>query len=430
MKKYNSYKNSGIEWLGEIPKHWSLKRLTNTCETITGFPFKSDNYSNNSSHIKLVRGINVKEGKLGWKDLRHWNAITPSIEKYLLKENDIVVQMDGSKVGKNYALIQEKDLPLLLVQRVTRIRFKKNFFAKYIYYHFASSAFFHWVSIRKSDPMVPHISLKDIDCFSIPCPELKEQTAIARYLDTKTQAIDKKITLLEQKITHYKNLRKSLINEVVTKGLDKTVKLKDSGIDWIGKIPEHWEVKRFKYFAKTIKGKNLETSNKYFENSQPLLSLEYLRNDNVKFDTFCFSNDKSLIATEDDLIIVWDGAATGEILKAKSGYVSSTIAKIDFNKRKFDSRYFYFLKDNIEYMLQNIPTGMGIPHLNPTILNNYPCPYPPLNEQIEIAEFLDRKTTLITSIVTNIETQINTLKELRKTLINDVVTGKINVLNN
>lgn len=257
-------------------------------------------------------------------------------------------------------------------------------------------------------------------------PSNSEQIAIANYLDTKTQVIDKKISLLEKKIGYYQELRKSLINDTVTQGLNKTVRFKDSGIEWIGQIPEHWEVKRLKSFARTIKGKNLETSDTPFQNALPLLSLEYLRNDNVKFDTFCYSTDKSLIASKDDLIIVWDGAAVGEILKAKQGYVSSTIAKIEF-ERTVNSRFFYFLKDKIDYTLKRIPTGMGIPHLNPTVLNNFPCPIPPKVEQIQIAEYLEKKIGLIEKAVTNIKSQITTLKELRKTLINDVVTGKIKV---
>ena len=233
---------------------------------------------------------------------------------------------------------------------------------------------------------------------------------------------------MEKKIGYYQELRKSLTNETVTKGLEKNVKFKDSGVDWIGQIPEHWTVNRFKSFANTIKGKNLETSDFHFEKALPLLNLEYLRNENVKFDTYSFSRDRALLASEKDLIIVWDGAAVGEILKAKRGFISSTIAKIRF-KKFVSSRFFYFLKDSLDYTLKNIPTGMGIPHLNPTILNNFPCPIPPIAEQLQIAEFLEAKAGLIEKIITNIQSQITTFKELRETLINDAVTGKIKIIN-
>src|SRR5690606_27435471 len=104
-------------------------------------------------------------------------------------------------------------------------------------------------------------------------PPNNEQQAIANYLDAKTQAIDKKVTLLEQKIETYKKLKRTLINQTITKGLDKNVTLKDSGISWIGQIPQHWEVKRFKSFADTIKGKNLEVFDNQIEGTLPNLSL-------------------------------------------------------------------------------------------------------------------------------------------------------------
>jgi type I restriction enzyme S subunit len=235
-----------------------------------------------------------------------------------------------------------------------------------------------------------------------------------------------KIELLNNKISYYKELRRSLINKVVCRGLDDSVKLKDSRINWIGKIPEHWEVIRFKGFANTLKGKNLEYHDSYFEKSLPNLSLEYLRNNTSDTIDYCYSPDKNLIANEQDLIIIWDGAGVGEILKAKKGYVSSTIAKLHFTK-KCDSGFFYFFKDNLEYTLKSIPTGMGIPHLNPIILNNYKFPIPPKEEQKRIADYLEEKTLCFEDIISNLHQQIAKLQELRKTLINDVVTGKIKV---
>src|SRR5690606_15370273 len=164
------------------------------------------------------------------------------------------------------------------------------------------------IQLKKDGMGVPHLFQKDISNFEIIIPSIEEQTAIANYLDTKPQAIDKKVSLLEKKIGSYQELRKSLINETVTKGLDTNVKLKESGIDWIGQIPEHREVKRFKSFASTSKGKNIETLDLPFDNALPLLSLEYLRNENVKFDTYAYSPDRNMLASEKDLIIVWDGA--------------------------------------------------------------------------------------------------------------------------
>lgn len=428
MKKYDSYKNSDIAWLGEIPKHWNSRRIKDLIINIgSGVTPKGGSEVYVNEGIVFLRSQNIYDDGLridnvSFIDRKTHNAMKSS----QLKKNDILVNITGASIGRS-CIVPENIKEANINQHIIFIRTKSKY-SRFTANYFKSNFVKEYINIIQAGTSKEALNMGQTVTIPIVIPSDTEQISIAEYLDTKTQAIDKKIALLGQKITHYKDLRKSLINQVVTKGLDKNVKLKDSEIDWIGKIPEHWEVFRFKSFAKTIKGKNMEMSNINFENSLPLLSLEYLRNDNVKFDTFCFTNDKSLIASENDLIVVWDGAAAGEILKAKHGYVSSTIAKIDINKKKISSRYFYFLKDNIEYMLQNIPTGMGIPHLNPTILNNYPCPSPPLNEQLEIADYLEKNTTSITSIITNIELQINTLKELRKTLLNEVVTGKIKVI--
>src|SRR5690606_27277436 len=111
--------------------------------------------------IKLVRGDNVTEGSLRWGDkTRIWKIITQDLDRFYLDENDIVIGMDGSKVGKNFALIQKEDLPLLLVQRVARIRATSPLIAKYIYYSISSFNFKYHVNFSKTDPAIPHITLK------------------------------------------------------------------------------------------------------------------------------------------------------------------------------------------------------------------------------------------------------------------------------
>lgn len=400
-------------------------RIKEYTKALTGYPFKSSKYS--KTGVKLARGINVKEGVFNWKSIEKWDNLQPFLDKYFLKEKDVLIQMDGSKVGKNFCIVKNEDLPILLVQRVTRLRTKKNLIPEFLFYTLACKQFLYWITITKTDPMVPHIAPKDINNFLIPLPTKEEQIQIANYLEFKTKVIDKKIYLLLEKFAIYKEYRKTLINETITKGLNKKVGLKDSEIKWIGEIPKHWEVKRFKHFAKTIKGKKMTTSDNYFDKSLPLITLEYLRNESVQHPTFAYSNDYSLKTSNEDFIIVWDGAAVGEIINAKKGFLSSTIAKIEINKKLYYPKYFYHLRDTIDYTVKQIPTGMGIPHLNPNLLKNFICPYPPLEEQIEIAEFLDKKTEVIDKIIGNIKKQIKTLKELRKTLIDDVVTGKIKV---
>src|SRR5439155_19102082 len=119
-----SLRESGIEWLGKIPAHWELKQLGYGVDLLTGFPFKSEQFSL-SDGVKLVRGDNVTSGNLRWGEkTRYWPELTRDLEMFLLKAGDVLIGMDGSKVGKNYAIVAAEDLPLLLVQRVARLRTK------------------------------------------------------------------------------------------------------------------------------------------------------------------------------------------------------------------------------------------------------------------------------------------------------------------
>jgi len=423
MKKYEKYKSSGIELLDEIPAGWKVNRLKALGEIRYGLGQPPRQIENG---LPIIRATNVSFGKITTKDMLFVDPNDlPYDRKPLLKTNEIIVVRSGAYTGDSAIIPEEYSGSVTGYDMVFT---PKYISPKFISYSFLSNYVFKdQLVISSLRAAQPHLNKEELGNTIVAIPDLSEQTTIASYLDQKTSAIDRKVSLLEQKITQYQQLRKSLINETVCRGLNENVKVKDSGIEWIGMIPAHWEVKRFKSFAQTIKGKNLDFSDFYFEKSLPNLSLEYLRNDEVTFPTYCYSSSKSLLVTENDYIIVWDGAGVGEILKGKKGYLSSTIAKIVVNPKLVNPKYFFHLRDRVEYTLKQIPAGMGIPHLNPFILNNFPCPYPPLEEQNAISSYLDEKTQKIDLIITNITTQIATLKELRKTLINDVVTGKIKV---
>lgn len=402
MKQYEKYKPSGIEWLGVIPEHWEVKRVKDFGEYQSGYFIDANEFDNDNDYPVFggngLRGYACKYNHNGeYILIGRQGALCGNVNfasgKFWATEHAVVVYSKKSINKKWYAYLLE-------IMNLNQ---------------YAISA------------AQPGLSVEKIRRLMLPYISNAEQAAIANYLDTKTAAIDRKIELLTAKADKYKALRRSLINETVCRGLNPNAPLKDSGIEWIGMIPEHWEVKRFKSIANTIKGRNLELSDTYFENSLPNLSLEYLRNESVTFDTYCYTPDKIQRVTTNDMIIIWDGAGVGEILKGKDGFLSSTIAKIVVDKKKYNSKFLYHLRFSIEYILKMIPAGMGIPHLNPQVLNSFNCPCPPLNEQVEIANYLNEKTTQIDTILTNISEQITKLTQLRKTLINDVVTGKIKV---
>ena len=271
-------------------------------------------------------------------------------------------------------------------------------------------------------------------------PSISEQTAIANYLDEKTALIDKKINLLTQKADKYKELKQALINETVTRGLNKNVKLKDSGVEWIGNIPVHWEVKRLKDLLTSLESGSRDKGGS-IDDGIVSLSAEHLNWDGIfNFESLKYisedlydrmSNGKLKIG---DTILTKDGATIG-----KCAYISKLFFdKMAINEHMFLLRsnkntmpkfLFYLIYSKIGYNQIRVQMKItAIPGLNSNINISINFALPPLIEQVELTSFLDQKTTQIDKIVESINSQIEKLKELRKTLINDVVTGKIKVI--
>ncbi len=428
MREYEKYKPSSIDYPKELPENWAIIRLKDLGNLQNGISNGKDYFGFGFPFVSYGNVYNDTIRLSEIKTLANSSAIDQ--KAYSVLEGDVFFTRTSETIDEIgiastcLTTISKATFSGFTIRLRPKLRVIIKEFSKYFFKAHTNRQF-----LSKEINLVTRASLSQNLLNNLPVllPPLAEQTAIAQYLDTKTQAIDKKINLLTRKTDCYQELRKTLINEAVTKGLDKDVALKESGIEWIGKIPEHWEVKRLKFFAFTIKGKNVDLSDIPFENSLPYLSLEYLRNERILMPNYGITKDKSQICTENDLIVIWDGAGVGEILRAKKGILSSTTAKFSFN-RTCNFKFFFHIRDQIEYTLKQIPTGMGIPHLNPHVLNNFPCPYPPLEEQAAIANYLDKKTSTIDTIIANLQKQIETLQELRKTLINDVVTGKVKVV--
>ena len=178
LQQYNYYRDNLLSFEGRTDVEW--KKLGEVADLLSGFPFDSTQFTN--AGVRLMRGVNIKRGQLCFNenDDRYWTSIA-GLEKYIVNENDIVISMDGSLVGKSFGMVKKEHLPLLLVQRVARVRssvFNINFI-----YHCINNWFPNYVDKKKTKGAIPHISMKDIANFPIPSPSLEEQGKIAAILD-------------------------------------------------------------------------------------------------------------------------------------------------------------------------------------------------------------------------------------------------------
>jgi type I restriction enzyme S subunit len=437
MKKYDNYKDSGIDWIGNIPKHWNLKKIGSLSECLTGFAFKSDNFSFEKG-IKIVRGDNVTENSLRWGDkTRYWNEYSEVLDRFQLQKNDIVIGMDGSKVGKNYAYVQEKDLPLLLVQRVARIRSNDEVISKWIHFNIGDYNFKYYINLSKTDPAIPHITLKNITSYPICIPDNEELIQIIKYLDHKTTQIDTLISKKQQFITLLQEERIAVINQAVTKGLNPKVKMKDSGIEWLGEIPEHWGVKRIGHISKVIRGASPRPAGDpllFNGDFLPWITVKEVTNANGKFitSTDTFLTELGAIQTRilepETLILSNSGATLGvpRITLIKGGINDGSVAFLNLNIERDYMYYFFTTHTNI---YREEAAGYGQPNLNTEIVKSTKIPIPTAKEQQEIIKYIELELNRFDLIISKSQQEIELLKEYKTALISEVVTGKVDVRN-
>ena len=256
-------------------------------------------------------------------------------------------------------------------------------------------------------------------------PPLSEQTQIVSYLDRKTEGIDKLIQTKVRKIELLKEYRTSIISKVVTKGLNPNVEMKDSGVEWIGEIPSHWEIKRLKYFCEMVNEKGIpdegeiKISPENVENNSGVclnLYSEY-SGEGVKFTIEDILLNKLRLYLKKFLFTEYEGYSMGEmiVLRIISGV-----------------KRYYFLSlfhQGLIDELDNQSTGVKLPRVSPEVILNTKFPIPPPSEQTQIVSYLDEQTRLIDKNIQTEERKIELLKEFRQSLISEVVTGKIKVCN-
>ena len=421
------FKDSQIAWIGQIPKHWEVirnKYVFTHKKEIVGSKFKNfDILSLTKNGIKII----VESDQKG--------KVPDSFETYqIVKKDDIVMCLFDLDVSAVFSGISKYSGIISPAYKIFNPKENLNFkFAGYFFdFVFVNRKFKQYSkNIRFTLGTDEFMNLK------IPLPPLNEQKEIAEFLDKKCEIIDKRLNNLERKIKSLKEYKKSLISECVTKGLNpKNREFKDSQIPWIGQIPKHWEVKRLKYIATKIYKGNGITKEQIFENGDmPCVRYgEIYTKYNYSFDKcFSYTFEKVLNSTSyfgyGDILFTCTGELIEEIgknvvyLGDKKCLAGGDI--IILNHQQNPSFLNYALDCN--YARNQKSHGkakLKVVHISSREISNLFVVLPPLNEQKEIAEFLDKKCEKIDRLNENYTKQITTLKEYKKSLIYECVTGK------
>ena len=437
FKKYDNYKESGLEWLGDIPSEWGVKRLKDLGDLQNGLS-KDGNYFGKG--FPFVSYGNIYNDTINLSDIKGLANSNKEDQKiYSVLENDIFFTRTSETIDEiGFSATCLKTIPKATFSGFT-IRFRPRFNNLYKIY---SKYFFKVHSNRfyfvKNMNIVTRASLNQglLGKFPTLIPPIKTQTKIATYLDTQTQKIDKEIELLEKKSLKYKELKQTLINETVLRGLDKSVKLKNSGMEWIGDIPEGWETERIKNIFNERVGKNLDKKKNEAVTKNILSVMKDIGVINHR-DKGNVGNKMAEDITNyklvypNDIVVNKMNIMIGSVGISKEFGALSVIYIILITKNNSYAKYYdYFFKMKAFHKsLRKIATGiLEIREaVNMTLFMQTIMTKPPLKEQTKIATYLDEKTQKIDAITKTITTKITLLKEFRKTLINDVVTGKVKI---
>lgn len=438
MRKYPEYKDSGVEWIDKIPNDWILSRIKRVAKIIGRIGFRgytvSDIVPKNKGAVSLSPS-NINDHQLQLKDCTYlsWEKYeeSPEIKIYA---NDIVLVKTGSTIGKTALIPNEHPKMTLNPQLVVLKEIKLD--PKFLYFVMISSYFQYSFNVYSAGGSTPAISQEKLNNFIFIFPEkTEEQRIIANYLDRKTSQIDTLISKKQKLIELLKEERSAMINQAVTNGLHPDVPMKDSGIEWLGEIPEHWEVKKLKYLVKIRYG--LGQPPKQKDGGLPIIRATNVYRGIISDKNLVFVDpedlpmDRNPILKTNDIIIVRSGAYTGDsaiITDEWAGAVTGYDMVIT-PQRVSPKLLSYSLLTT--YMLNNqlfiLRLRAAQPHLNAEEIGETIMIVPMPEEQLRIVSFIEKEDSRIKLIVDKVTSEIELLKEYKTALISEVVTGKADV---
>ncbi len=440
MKTYESYKESGVETIGEIPMNWNVLSIKHIAEIIGRIGFRGytveDIVSEGEGAISLSPS-NILSQKLDLKKktFLSWDKYEESPE-IKITEGDVILVKTAS-VGKVAYVDDLKDYKATLnPQLIVFKNIKLN--SKYFYYLLISDVIQKKIESDTNGGVVGTLTQKAINSYQILQPTDSEQTQIANYLDHKTQIIDALIEKKEQLIKKLQAQRQAIINEAVTKGLNPNAKLKESGIEWLGKIPEHWEVVKLKFLVsnKLKYGANESAEDENKEDPRYIRITDFGNDGNLKKNTFkSLPMDKAeeYLLKEGDILFARSGATVGKTFQFKNynglACFAGYLIKATVNHKILSDFLYYFTKSNIyENWKNSIFIQATIQNISAEKYNNLEITIPPtIREQQIIINHIKKKANNIDEIIKNSNVQIKKLKVYRQSIISEAVTGKIDV---
>ena len=431
LQKYPVYKSSGIEWLGDIPEHWEVKKIKRITQT-----HKQGYYTENpyiDEGVKLARITDIDDfGNVSFENMPFVEISEKNEKSFQLKKGDFLFARSGT-IGR-FGLVNALESSVF-ASYLIRFRFK-NVEPEFLKFAFSSSFFKESLISTLHGGANNNVHAENIKEQILVIPPTSEQQAIANFLDEKIAQIDEYIAKKQRIIELLKEQKTVIINQAVTKGINPDVPMQDSGVEWLGDIPEHWEaiqikrcLKSYRYgISDSIRGegefKVLTMGN--IQDGKVLIpemgNLESVPEELIlEYGDLLFNRTNSL-----DLV-----GKVGIFQGSKEDKISfaSYLLRLKVNNDT-NPVYLNFLLDShglLNVARQRALVSLNQVNLNPTVYCQLTIPLPPISEQQEIASFIEKKSEKINRAIATTEKEIKLIQEYRKALISETVTGKIDV---
>ncbi len=401
--RYDRYKDSGIAWIGKIPEHWEITLFKRKITINNGKDYK--NFSDAEIYPVIGSG-----GYFAYCSNYMYDGEALLLGRKGTIDKPLYVKGKFWAVDTMFYAIPHKDLH-----------------CKFSYYLALTFPF----NLYSTSTSLPSLTQTDLGNIPVAFPSISEQQAIADYLDRRCSEIDDLIALQEEMITKLQSYKQSVITEAVTRGLDKNVPLKDSGIDWIGKIPEHWSRNKIVRLFSIIGSGTTPKSNK---EDNYIGSINWIQSGDINggYIENCKNTISKTVLKEYSalkiykapfIIVAMYGASVGNISISKiDGCVNQACCVMNDTEQNF--RYLFYSIISVKNYLIYKAEGGGQPNISQDKIKNTWLPIPPLTEQQAIADYLDQRCSEIDELIALKQQKIEKLKEYKKSLIFECVTGK------
>lgn len=445
MKRYETYKDSGIQWLGDIPEHWKILKIKYILEA-------------SKDGIKIGPFGSSLTGKIlpngDYKVYGQWNIVDKdfsagknfvsletynNLDSYHVITGDILISMMGT-VGK-CAIIPNGIIPGIMDSHVVKVRLNIDVmspsFFEFVYDKDYCNVVYGQIQKNRRGSIMDGLNSSVIKDFLIPIPPIIEQNIIVEYLYFKVGQINSLISAKEKQVEDLQQYRSSVISEAVTRGLNPDVEFKDSGVEWIGDIPKHWGVDKLKNICILITDGSHFSPKTIQDGGLPYITVSNVYSDSIhieealriSYDDFILLVKNGCQPESGDVLLSKDGTVGRSAIVEENNYVVLSSLGILRSSNLLISKYLKYSLDSspLQEQMKLAMAGSALRRITIEKIKLLLSTLPPVEEQKIIISYLDEKTSKIDETIKELKIQIDDLRQYKKTVISEAVTGKVDL---